>query len=501
MRNLAVALLMGGALQASPVFADAADGTLTVAFPGEMPSLDSYTNARREGVILSRHIWDGLIYRDPDTNEYVGNLAKSWRWVDDLTLEFELREGISFHNGEKFDADDVVHTMNFVADPENAAQPRRNVDWIAGGTKIDENTVQINLKSPFPAALEYLAGPVVIYPNEYHSQVGASGMGEQPIGTGPYQVESFTQAESITLTRYEGYHQDSPKGQPTIDQLIWRTIPEQNTQYAELISGGVDWIWQVPSDQADRFAQRETYNVINETTMRIGYLGFDASDRYAETPFDDVRVRQAVAHAIDRTGMVDSLLRGASVVVNSACFPSQFGCEQDVQLYEYDPEKARALLADAGYPDGFEIDLSAYRNRDYAEAMMANLADVGIRTTLNYLKYPAMRDQIQNGEVPFVFSTWGSFSINDTSAITSHFFRGGLDDYARDPDVIAWLTEADNVTDRAVREQLYSSALKRIAEQAYWLPLFSYNANYVYSKGLNFTPTPDEIPRFFTASW
>lgn len=481
--------------------ADASDNTLTVAFQRELETLDSFQNSSREGIILSRHVWDGLIHRDPDTGEYVGNLATSWTWIDDTTLELSLREGVVFHNGEPFSADDVVFTMNYVADPESGVNPQRNVAWIKGAEKVDDMTVRILLDAPFPAALEFLAGPVVIYPDQYFGEVGPEGMASAPIGTGPYQLTESVPGELIVLERFADYHADSPKGTPQIDRIEWRTLPEKNTQMAELMSGGVDWLWQVAADQAERISVMNQFVVSNESTMRIGYLSFDATDRSGDTPFDDIRVRQAVAHAIDREAIVVNLLKGASAVVHSACFPSQFGCDTDVTTYEYDPEKARALLAEAGYPDGFETSFGAYRNRDYAEAMMSDLAAVGITTSLDYKKYAAMRDQVQAGEVPFQFMTWGSYSINDVSAITSHFFKGGPDDYSRDEALIAALEEGDTVTDMAARRAAYSQALNRIADQAYWLPLFSYNTNYVFNSELDFTATPDEIPTFYNSSW
>lgn len=482
-------------------FAGAADNSLTVAFARDMETLHNYGNSAREGVILSRHIWDGLLYRDPATGDYVGNLATDWTWIDDTTLELTLRTGVTFHNGEPFNADDVVATLNWVADPENGANPQRNVSWIDSAEKVDDMTVRITLDAPFPAALEFLAGPVIMYPDEYFAEVGVEGMSRAPIGTGPYKLTENVPGEKLVLERYAGYHADSPKGVPSIETITWRTIPDANTQLAEMISGGVDWIWQVPADQAGRLDAMGRHTVANEATMRIGYLFFDAGERFGDTPFDDVRVRQAVSHAINRDSMVDNLLKGASTVVHSACFPSQFGCDTDVVQYDYDPERAKALLAEAGYPDGFEVPFAAYRNRDYAEAMMSDLAAVGITPRLDYKKYAATRDAIQAGEVPFAFMTWGSYSINDVSAITSNFFKGGADDYARDPEVITALEVGDTVTDPEARKAAYSQALNRIAEQAYWLPLFSYNTNYVFDQALSFTPTPDEIPTFYGASW
>jgi len=140
--------------------AEKANDTLRVAFTKELENVDSFFNSSREGVVLQRAIWDGLIYRDPVTNEYSGNLATSWDWIDDTTLELKLREGVTFHNGEPFNADDVVYTVNFVSKEENGVKTQRNVNWMESAEKIDDYTVRIHLKDKFPAAIEFLSGPV-----------------------------------------------------------------------------------------------------------------------------------------------------------------------------------------------------------------------------------------------------------------------------------------------------------------------------------------------------
>jgi peptide/nickel transport system substrate-binding protein len=481
--------------------ADKASDTLKAAFTKELESVDSYFNSAREGVILQRSIWDGLIYLNQETGEYEGNLATSWKWVDDTTLEFKLREGVTFHNGEEFDADDVVYTVNFVADPANGVVTQRNVNWMKEATKVDKYTVRIVTNGPFPAALEYLAGPVSIYPNEYYAEVGPQGMGLKPVGTGPYQVESVEPGKHFVLKKFDGYR-NGPKGKAMIGTVDIRTIPDVNTQLAELFSGGLDFIWGVPADQAEKLAATERFNVVNESTMRVGYLELDAAGRSgADNPMTKLAVRQAINHAIDRQAIVDNLLKGKSKIVNAACFSSQFGCEQDVAAYDYAPEKAKALLAEAGYPDGFTIDFYAYRDREYAEAMLAYLAEVGITANLKYLQYSALRDLRRNGETSMSFQSWGSYSVNDVSAITSEFFKHGAEDFARDDEVKAWLDTADTSNDPAVRKENYSKALKKIADHAYWVPLFSYNSNYVSSKELEYKPTADEVVRFFHARW
>lgn len=484
-------------------WADKANDTLSVAFTKELENVDSYFNSSREGVVMQRAVWDGLIYRDPVTNEYKGNLATSWEWIDDTTLELKLREGVKFHNGEDFNADDVVFTVNFVAKEENGVKTQRNVNWMKSAEKVDDYTVRILLKDKFPAAIEFLSGPVSMYPNEYYAEVGPSGMGLKPVGTGPYKVTEVVPGQHFVLEKYENYH-DSPKGQPSIGKIDIRTVPDVNTQLAELFSGTLDLIWQVPADQAEKMAAMDGFTVANESTMRVGYLSMDAAGRSSmePNPFKDAKVRQAVNHAIDRKALVDNLLKGKSVVVNTPCFPSQFGCVTDAAVaYEFDPEKAKALLAEAGYADGFTTEFYAYRDREYAEAIASYLNAVGIRTDFKMLQYSALRDLNMKGEVPLAFLTWGSYSINDASAMVSQFFKHGSLDDARDDQAKADLDIADSSTDPAIRKEHYAKAIARITGEAFWAPMFSYNTNYVFKTDVDYTPTADEVLRFTNMAW
>ena len=499
-RSALIALTLASTT-AMPALAEKAAGTLNVAFTKELENVDSYFNSSREGVVMQRAVWDGLIYRDPNTNEYIGNLATSWEWIDDTTLEFKLREGVTFHNGEPFNADDVVYTVNYVANEENGVKTQRNVNWMKSAEKIDDYTVRIHLKDKFPAAIEFLSGPVSMYPNEYYAEAGPSGMGLKPIGTGPYKVTEVVPGQHFVLEANETYH-DSPKGLPEIAKIDIRTIPDVNTQMAELFSGSLDLIWQVPADQAEKLAQLGQFTVANESTMRVGYLQMDSAGRSGEdNPFTNAKVREAVNYAINRQELVDALLKGSSQVVYTPCFPSQFGCVQDVTTYEYNPEKAKELLAEAGYPDGFSTEFYAYRDRQYAEAIVSYLNAVGIDTDFKMLQYSALRDLNMKGEVPLSFQTWGSYSINDASAMVSQFFKHGSLDSTRDDEVLDWLNVADSSTDPDERIEYYTKAIQKITGEAYWAPMFSYNTNYVFTSDVSYTPTADEVLRFVDMSW
>jgi peptide/nickel transport system substrate-binding protein len=500
--RLFVAAALAAACVSTPALASKKDNTIRFAYDQVPENVDPYFNNVRIGVIIGQHVWDTLIYRDPKTNQYKGQLATSWKWVDDKTLEFELRHGVKFHNGEEFDADDVVYTLNFVSDPANKSTTPANVNWIEKAEKIDKYKVRIHTKQPFPAAIEYLAGPVVIHPNEYYAKVGPKGMNEKPVGSGPYRVTEHAIGKYIRLERNPDYFKDSPKGQPKIDKIEIRFIPDRQTQVAEVLSGGVDMIMNVPFDQAEQMKAAPNVKVVSGETMRIAFLHFDVLDNTPQPALKDIRVRKAISHAIDRESMVKQIVGAGSRVLNTQCFPSQFGCtDEGAPRYNYDPAKAKALLAEAGFPNGFDVDLYAYRERNQTEAIIGYLRAVGIRANLRFMQYAAMRDAARQGKAPILHQTWGSFSVNDVSASTPVYFKFAPDDITRDPEVRDLLQRGDSNIDPNVRKEAYKKALALIAEKAYSLPLYSLTTYYVATKDLDFVAYADEMPRFWEMTY
>ncbi len=197
MRKLILPFGLTAALLASGLTAAEAakrDNAIRFAYDQAPENVDPYFNNVRIGVIIGHHVWDTLVYRDPNTNEYKGQLASAWRQVDDKTIEFDLRQGVKFHNGEEFDADDVVYTLNFIAKPENKVVTQSNVNWIDRAEKLDKYKVRLITKGVFPAAIEYLSGPIAIHPNEYHGQVGAKGRTRSRSAPDPTALLSTTSA-------------------------------------------------------------------------------------------------------------------------------------------------------------------------------------------------------------------------------------------------------------------------------------------------------------------
>ncbi|MCP5075738.1 MAG: ABC transporter substrate-binding protein [Rhodobacteraceae bacterium] len=495
------------AFSTADAMAGKADNTLNWATTREIAVVDPYYNNTRELVVMGHMGWDGLVFRDIDTGEFKSLLAKSWEWTSDTALEFELRNDVKFHDGSAFDADDVVYTLNHVSNKDNGVLTFRNVSWIKNAEKIGDHKVRINLAKPFPPALAYLANAVFIMPSGHYDSAPTKADGKKDyaavkaVGTGPYMVGEVKAGAHVVMEKNANYMSNSPKGSPQIGKMRFRTISEMNTQLAELLTGGLDWIWDVPKDQAERMGENPAVTIENAKTFRISYMAFDVDGDSGTDVFTKKKVRQAVAHAINRKAIAENLVGPASVVIHSACHPDQFGCTQDVPQWDYDPAKAKALLAEAGYPDGFEFDIYGYRQREFTEAVIGDLAKVGIKAKLNWLQYRALRDIVRKGKTPVNHMTWGSYSIPDVSAIVSHFFKHGPDDPAKDDLTKEMLDIADNSIDAEVRKTNYKKAFSRIASEVYWLPMFTYAKYYAYSKDLDFKATPDEIPRFYTAKW
>ena len=488
------------ALTPAAALAGKADDTLNVAFASEPEPLDTYKIAGREGLILARHVYDGLLYKDLDTGEILPALAKTWERTGPLTMEFELREGVEFHDGTEFTADDVVETLNTVITPEYGTRYGISVDWIESVEKLGDYKVRINMSKPFAGAVEMLADALPIYPSEHFAEQGSEGMARNPVGTGPYRLVEQEPGIRYVFERFEDHYEGSPKGKPAIKNIVVRTIPEMNTQYAELMSGDLDWIWRIPPDQADRLEDR--VQLISAPIMRIAYVGFAPLADGGETPVAKADVRRALIHAVDRKAIVDAFAGGASEVLHTACNPAQFGCEQDVIEYEHDPALAKEMLAAAGYPDGFEMEMVfAAMPRPVAEAVAANLAEVGVNVELNEQQYAAGAAQWRAEQLPAFFSNWGSYGIGDVVFILSNFFAGGEDDLVQDAELQEWVTAGDTATDRAERLENYSKAVKKIAAEAYWMPMYNFNVNYGLSPDLNFKPHPDEFARWWQASW
>lgn len=507
----AIALSLAVFGMPTTVWAGKADDTLTWATTTEIDTANIYYQGLREVVIMSLLNCDSLVYNDPATDEKKPLLATAYRWADDTTLEFDLRKGVKFHDGSDLDAEDVAYTLNHAMKPDSGVVVRLTVDWIDKIEVVDPYKVRIHAKSPTPSALEYLAGVTPIFPSGFYDKAPTVDLGGgktrqdwgavRPVCTGPYKLVDFEAGSHATFERFDGYFDGSPKGKGNINKIVYRTIGDQDTQVAELVTSGIDWIWNVPAANVDQLKEMGNLTVTTAPTLRMSFLSIDAAGRSGKTPLMNTKVRQAMAYAIDRKAIAGELGGGGAAVLQSMCHPRQFGCATDVQQYDYDPAKAKALLAEAGYPDGFDIPFYAYRDKRFSEAVVSYLRAVGIRPDFRYIQSVPLRRLIVDGKAPLVHLTWGSQGMMDASASVSYHFEGTPDDYARDQELTGWLKEADIAMDPEKRKALYGKALKRIADQAYYIPIFVYGGIYAYNSELDYPITGDEIAHFYKAAW
>ncbi len=498
-----VAALVVAAVGPLPALAGKADNSLHLAFPATLSNIDPYFNNNPFGRVVAENVWDTLIYRDPRTGELVGLLATAWRWLDDQTLELDLRRGVTFHDGSTFDADDVVFTLNYVADPKSQSANPSIVRWIDKAERIDTYTVRLLFKRPFPAALEFLASQRhVIHASEYYERVGPKGMNAKPVGTGPWRVTEHALGKYIRLERNPNYFQGGPKSRATLDTVEIRFIPDAQTRVAEVVAGGLDVITNVARDQAEQLRDERRLRVASSESVGYAFLRINLLPQSPAPQLHDVRVRQAIMYAIDRASMVEHLVGAQSRVLHEECLPKQFGCtDEGVRHYPYDPARARTLLAEAGLGAGFDLDLYAFRDRNQTEALIGYLAAVGIRAHLRFKESTAVTSARRAGRVALVDSVNPGGGVYDVSMVLSDNYTFTADDMTRDAEIRDLMLRGGSAMDPSARKEAYAAAFRLIAERAYALPLYSLTSYYVANADLVFEPFDDDILRFWAMSY
>jgi peptide/nickel transport system substrate-binding protein len=497
--TLALSLLCAGL----PAQAQKSADTLRIVLRDGVSNVDPYYNNLRTGLILAHHGWDTLVYRDPGSFDIKPLLATEWKFVDPVTLDFTLRQGVKFHDGSNFTADDVIYTLNLISNPDSKVSTPANFSWIDHAEKTGDYAVRVIFKKPTPAALQYFALVIPIYPKAYREKVGPEAYAKAPVGSGPYKVVKVEAGTSVDFERFDDYWAGSPKGKPAIKNISVRFVPDSATEMTELLAQRADWIWGFNPDQFDQLNKMPNLQAEKKESMRVGFLSIDAAGRSgAGNPLTKLKVRQAIWHAIDRQTMADKLVTGGSRVMAAPCYPTQFGCDNDAAVkYDYDPAKAKALLAEAGFPNGFETELVTYVLPTWSAAIQNYLQAVGIKAKLTQMQTTAVVERSMRGENPLEFGSWGSYSINDVSAILPNYFTFGSFDYTRDPEIKRLVEEGGATNDLEKRHLAYAEAIKLETENAYWMPMFTYTTTYAHSQTLDFTPYSDELPRFFLAKW
>ncbi|GIX46742.1 MAG: ABC transporter substrate-binding protein [Candidatus Tectimicrobiota bacterium] len=507
--GLMLAVLAGRVAWAAP------QGTVVVALGSNIPTLDPWAHSARMAIITTNwHIHDNLFMRDLETMKPIPGLALSATPIDNLTWEIKLRRGVKFHNGEPFTAEVVKFNLDRVLDPNNKLQGRAGITWLndvkTGGegeavVVVDDYTVRIRTKEPYPLVHERLTTWPMISKTHFE-RVGPEGYARNPVGTGPFRFVEWVKGQRLVLEANLDYWM----GPPAVKRVIFRPIPEMATQIAELLSGGVHIIRTVPPDQIDYINNSGVAYVTSAPILRVVYLNLDAAGRAEPgNPLTHVKVRRAIAHAIDVDAIIRHVLQGRAVRTATGVNPLHFGYDPTIEGIPYDPQKARQLLAEAGYPDGFHTVLNSYSGsvvnvRQVVEAIMGYLEAVGIKTENRHFEdvgtwIRTMRAGKLNG---IGLASWGSGAVFDADALLWRLTKSGEDfSYISDPDIDRWLSAARATLDPQQRLELYSKVQRRLVEQAYWVPLYGQHEILGVSNKLDFRASGDEILKVYYATW
>ena len=375
-----LALLIGLAL---PGTAPAQQGArLTVGLSAEPTTLDPHLSGEIPAHNIARNIFDALLVRD-EAMRLTGSLAESWRLVSPTTYQFKLRRGVKFHNGEPFNAEAVKFSIE-----RQLTHPKSRAKAALGPVErveiVDEYTVNVVSKGPFPVLLARMtyagSGSVVMLPPKYVAEKG-DDFAAHPIGTGPFKFVEWVKGDRVTLEANPDYWRAKPK----VQRVTFRFIPETATRIASLLNGETDIIENIPPDQVDRVAGSPNATVGKTSDgMIVAYYQFDTR---ADSPVKNVKVRQAISHAIDWDTIVKDLLRGHARRRPVPLDPGDLGMNGAIKGYPYDPAKAKQLLAEAGFPSGFSFTMPTsngryMEDRAVSEAIAAYLGKVGIKATV-----------------------------------------------------------------------------------------------------------------------
>ncbi|MGQ7244069.1 ABC transporter substrate-binding protein [Salinicola sp. V024] len=488
-------LLVSGAL-ASPVFAD---GTLTVSSPQDPGSWDPVDTFLVNWASVGTNLFDGLTYRGPDM-KLVPALATSWDVLDDgMRIRFKLREGVTFHDGEPFNAEAVKFTFGRLLGEEGAKGPQQsNYTAIENVEIIDDNTVDFHLKAPDPVLLTKLAGyGAMIVPPQYIKEHGEKYFNTHPVGTGPFQFVSYEPKVDIKLKAYDGFWGDGPK----LSELDYRFISEPSTAVAELQSGGVDIVIPptIPIAMIPTIEDDDNLDLITTSGPTVYALRFNTADGITA----DERVRKALIMAVDRKSIVDGILGGQAQVIASFQGERSFGFDPGMQPLPYDPDKAKQLLEEAGVKPGAQVQIDIRGNdatfAEVTQAVAAYLSMVGITASIHPVETNTLlNDIIPQGKTGAMFQqSWGGWTFDfDNTAYAMYHSGQKWNPYDSDPKMDELLESQRSLTDPKERERILQQIAHYAADRALELPLYSLNAIYGVNKRVkHFVPAPDNRMR------
>ena len=472
---LAVAVSVSWAVPSA--HAQKSKDTLRVGFYQPVRMVDSFYDPGPEPTVAARVVFDTFVNYDPIKQIYLPSIVASWKQVDPLTMEFTVRDGITFHDGEPLDIDDVIYTLTFMMDASaNYRYQETRMNWIDKFEKVDGHRFRIRSVEPMAVMLGKLTQFPAVLPEHIHSKLDKKvTFGTKAVGTGPYRVADLDPNSGITLRRFAGYkHGDVGKPAGSVDHIRIHPVPDQQTQIARMLRGEQDLMYSVDKDMAESLAGNPDFKVDAKDSVNINVLMLDAIGKSGNKVFTDKRVREAIMHATD----LNNLRQLAHPVVAkekplaAACSPFIQYCTTSVEPPKFDPALAKKMLAEAGYPNGFAMPIMAWgEGKEIAEAVAGMWRKVGVNATVNVVTFSNFVKMRAEG-VPALVTVWdNSVGQPDIDNTADYFFTPGARNYSGDKMLEQFALDGRKELDTKTRADIYKQMFTRASTEAYLLPL------------------------------
>lgn len=495
MRIRLPARVLLAALLVAALGAASAQRSLTVAQGTAPETLDAQRSTVQQTLNVSYHINEPLFQLDYATNEITPLLGASYEAVDDTTWQVNLQPGITFTNGEPFNAEAVRYSLLRVKKPELNSPATIYVRPIADVEVVDETTVRIITDGPAPVLPLYLTR-IAMVPPAYVEEVGDDAFGQNPVGTGPYRLVRWVKDDRVVLEANSDYW----RGAPSLNQITFVSIPETATRMAALQTGEADIVTQVAVDQAP-LLERAGITIAPTPGLRLMMVAITLDGDPDSSPLYDVRVRQALNYAVDKQAIVDDILGGfGKVLAGQALSSEYFGFNSAVEAYPYDPVRARELLAEAGYTVDNPLSFTVYgpqgrylRDSEVVQTIGGQLREVGIDADVEILEWGLFINRLLAKDFETA-AFWGASTVPDADAwIGAMLGTGAAYSVYANPELDALVAEGARTVDREARLAIYHEAAELIHEQAPFIFLYQQVDVYgVTPRVSNWTPSPDE---------
>lgn len=496
------------AMTASVLHVGAAE--LRVGFSQDAQTLDPANHRNRETETIIRNMCDGLLTRDAKM-KIVPEIAESYKQVDPRTWDFKIRSGLKTHSGAPFTAADVAFTINrLIKDNAMGGQtsPRKSLlGPVTAAEVVDGSSVRLTMSAPWailPAML-----PFQEMVSEAHvKKVGDAAMATSVDCVGPYKLVEWRRGDAIIMARDPGYFGGSadipPVGPAKPDRVIFKIIPENASRVAALLAGEVDIINELPASALKQVEASDKAKVMAVNGTRTFFLALNM----AKKPFDDLRVRKALNHAVDRKLIIDRILAGKATALNGVMSPDAFAFNAALPEYKYDPELAKKLLAEAGHPNGIELTIDTTGAfKPMAEAIAALMARGNIRAKVQVWEgavlSPMWASAEKRAERDVYLISWGNGALDPSDIMVPTLRSKGRGNFAgySNAKVDALLDAAETEADQAKRATMYKEAQAIVNAEAPWVFLWLPQDLYGVSKRLKgWQPSADSRINLHDAS-